>query len=70
MFWNNFLTISKQIFYNFLGKCDQIRFFLRIWSNLLKKSLREKFIFSAVILLRNSSKKILGSLQLYENKLV
>ena len=34
---------------NFLGKCDQIRSFLRIWSHLLKKSLMEKFIFCAVL---------------------
>ena len=27
------------------SKCDQFRSFLRIWSNLLKKSLMEKFIF-------------------------
>ena len=30
---------------DFLGKFDQIRSFLRIWSNLLKKSPMEKFIF-------------------------
>ena len=34
---------------DFFGKCDQIRSFLRIWSNLLKKSLIENFIFCAVI---------------------
>ena len=34
---------------NFLGKCDQIRSFLRIWSHLLTKSLMEKFIFCAVL---------------------
>ena len=33
---------------DFLGKCDQIRSFLRIWSPLLKKSLMENFIFCAV----------------------
>ena len=33
---------------DFLGKCDQIRRFLRIWSHLLKKSLIENFIFCAV----------------------
>ena len=32
----------------FFGKCDQIRRNLRIWSNLLKKSLMENFIFCAV----------------------
>ena len=32
----------------FFSKCDQIRSFLRIWSNLLKKSLMENFIFYAV----------------------
>ena len=29
-------------------KCDQIRSFLWIWSHLLKKSLKENFIFCAV----------------------
>ena len=33
---------------DFVNKCDQIRSFLRIWSYLLKKSLMENFIFSAV----------------------
>ena len=33
---------------NFLSKCDQIRRKLRIWSNLLKKSSMENFIFYAV----------------------
>ena len=35
---------------DFFSKCDQIRSKLRIWPNLLKKSLMENFIFSAVIL--------------------
>ena len=34
---------------DFFSKCDQIPNFLRIWSNLLKKSLIENFIFCAVI---------------------
>ena len=33
---------------DFFCKCDQIRRKLRIWSNLLKKSLMENFIFGAV----------------------
>ena len=33
---------------DFFSKCDQIRRKLRIWSNLLKKSLTENFIFCAV----------------------
>ena len=33
---------------DFFSKCDQIGFFLRIWSHLLKKSLIENFIFRAV----------------------
>ena len=33
---------------HFFSKCDQIWSFLRIWSHLLKKSLREIFIFCAV----------------------
>ena len=34
----------------FFSKCDQIRSFLRIWSQLPKKSLKENFIFCAVSL--------------------
>ena len=34
---------------DFFSKYDQIRSFLRIWSQLLKKSLMENFIFCAVI---------------------
>ena len=33
---------------DFSSKCDQIRGFLRIWSDLLEKSLMENFIFCAV----------------------
>ena len=33
---------------DFFSKCDQIRSFLRIWSNLLKKFLMENVIFLAV----------------------
>ena len=33
---------------DFFSKCDQIRWKLRIWSHLLKKSLVENFIFCAV----------------------
>ena len=33
---------------DFFSECDQIRSFLRIWSNLLKISLMENFIFCAV----------------------
>ena len=33
----------------FFSRCDQIRSFLRIWSNLLNKSLMENFIFCAVV---------------------
>ena len=35
---------------DFLGKCDQIRSFLRIWSDLLKKSLMENFFLCTVAL--------------------
>ena len=34
---------------HFFSKCDQIRNFLRVWSHLLKKSLMENFMFSAVL---------------------
>ena len=33
----------------FFSKYDQIRSFLRIWSRLLKKALKENFIFCAVL---------------------
>ena len=33
---------------DFFSKCHQIRSFLRIWSDLLKKSLMENFIFCTV----------------------
>ena len=33
---------------DFFSKCNQIRSFLRIWSNSLKKFLMENFIFCAV----------------------
>ena len=33
---------------DFFSKCDQIRFFLRIWSHLLNKTLIENFIFCTV----------------------
>ena len=36
---------------DFFSNCDQIRSFLRIWSQLLKKSLMENFIFGAVFYL-------------------
>ena len=35
----------------FVGKCNQVRSFLRIWSRLLKKFLMENFIFWAVMLM-------------------
>ena len=45
-----FTTPKKKFFIeDFFGKCDQIRSFLRIWSQLLKKSSMEKFIFRAII---------------------
>ena len=36
---------------DFFSKCDQICSFLQIWSDLLKKSLLENFIFCAVLVL-------------------
>ena len=33
---------------DFFSKCDQIRSFMRIWSQLLEKFLMENFVFSAV----------------------
>ena len=45
----------KFSFDNFFSKYDQIRNFLRIWSHLLKKPLRENFIFCAMILERRGT---------------
>ena len=41
-------TKNEVSFKDLFSKCDQIRTFLRIWSHLLKKSLKENFIFCAV----------------------
>ena len=43
-------TAQKMEFFikDFFGKCDKIRWKLRIWIHLLKKSLMENFIFCAV----------------------
>ena len=35
----------------FFSKCDQIRSFLWVWSNLLKKFLMETLIFCAVVVI-------------------
>ena len=43
--YNEFIKFSIKYFFS---KCGQIRKKLRIWSNLLKKSLMENFIFCAV----------------------
>ena len=45
-----YITAQKMKFCinDFFSKCDQIGRKLRIWSNLLKKSLIENFIFCAV----------------------
>ena len=42
--YNEFIKFSIKYFFS---KCGQIRKKLRIWSNLLKKSLMENFIFCA-----------------------
>ena len=43
-------TAQKMRFFikDFFSKCNQIRSFLRIWPNLLRKSLMENFNFCAV----------------------
>ena len=49
---------------DFSSKCDQIRRKLRIWSNLLKKSLMENFIFCAVSLRSLTFRLVLYSIKL------
>ena len=45
------ITAQKMNFSNkyFLSKCDQIRCFLQIWSNLLKKSLMENIFWAVIV---------------------
>ena len=52
---------------NFFSKCDKICSFLRICSHLLKKSLKENFIFCAMILL--VLKKAVTNSSLFKNLL-
>ena len=40
---------------DFYGKCDQIRWKLRIWFHLLKKPLMENFIFCAVKVIKENT---------------
>ena len=49
--WRLLYTAQKMRFsiMEFFSKCDQIRWKLRIWSHLLKKSFMENFIFCSVI---------------------
>ena len=42
---NNHCIKNKISIKDFFSKCDQIRIFLKTWSNLLKKSLMENYIF-------------------------
>ena len=42
-------TKKKFTIKDFFSKCDQIRRKLRIWSHLLKKSLKENFFYCAVL---------------------
>ena len=44
---------------DFFSECDQIRSVLGIWSNLLKKSLMENFIFCAVNFMEAVSNELL-----------
>ena len=50
--WNTAQKIKFSI-KDFFSKCDQIRRKLRLWSHLLKKSLKENFIFCAVVMLKS-----------------
>ena len=60
-YFNIFESLHKKMKFSmkdFFSKCDQIRRKLRIWSHLLKKSLKENFIFCAVnIQTQNMSKQ-------------
>ena len=47
-FWVHTAQKMKFTIKDFFSKCDQIRRKLRIWSHLLKKSLKENFIFCTV----------------------
>ena len=61
VFWTSFMDSSGQktpvsnrkkmkfSIKDLFCKCDRIRSFLQIWSHLLKKSLKENFIFCAVL---------------------
>ena len=46
-FSGNITQEIKCVTKDFFSKCDEIRFFLRIWSHLLKKYLMENFMFCA-----------------------
>ena len=52
---------------DFLRKCDQIRWKLRIRSHLLKKSLMENLIFCSVAVSKFVIKKIIKKLPKWEN---
>ena len=47
-------TAQKFSIKDFFSKCDQIRSFLQVWSNLLKKFLMENFIFCAELAVTKS----------------
>ena len=51
----------KFSFKDFFSKCDQIRRFLRIWTNLLKKYLMENLIFCAVYIEARNTQRITNS---------
>ena len=61
-------TVQKTEFSvkDLFSKCEQICSFLRIWSQLLKKSYPENFIFCAVY--RAFMKKVFTKLSLFKNK--
>ena len=62
IFWLTASLLTKFSIRDFFCICDQIRSFLRIWSDLLKKSLMENFIFCAV-LVTNIRKKIFSCMK-------
>ena len=75
-FFSGFRKIMYPLLYknkfstkDFFSECDQILSFLQIWSHLLKKSLMENFVFSAVhtLISQSTLQEITGCCQWTSN---